>query len=96
MSIFIKIDICCREISPQITQIGTDYKKNPGNRENYVKRIEENNGAYRPLPCPGSRGGRLCLIKILACPQRQSSDYFHSSFEKKRSIIIIFDQKIFK
>jgi hypothetical protein len=31
MSIFINIDICCREISPQITQIGTDYKKNQCN-----------------------------------------------------------------
>ncbi len=28
MSTFIKIDIYCRESSPQITQIYTDYKKN--------------------------------------------------------------------
>jgi hypothetical protein len=31
MSIFINIDICCRESSPQITQIDTDYKKNQCN-----------------------------------------------------------------
>jgi hypothetical protein len=34
MSIFINIDICCRETSPQITQIDTDYKKNQCNQCN--------------------------------------------------------------
>jgi hypothetical protein len=34
MSIFINIDICCRESSPQITQIYTDYKKNQCNQCN--------------------------------------------------------------